>query len=103
MITIMFKNVLLTTTQPYSISDGNVYWHLVFPLTIAISILRGYGFVQYAEESVAREACKMENGSLMKGNKLGLCFLCIIVIFRNREVVCLINFGLSNKIKGNRV
>ncbi|KAI0219919.1 hypothetical protein LSAT2_028552 [Lamellibrachia satsuma] len=36
----------------------------------AISIVSGYGFVQYEEKGIARQACKMENGSLLKGNKL---------------------------------
>ena len=48
----------------------------VFLLTIAISILSGYGFVQYEEEGIARQACTMENGSLLKGNKLG-----VLVVF----------------------
>ena len=51
----------------------------VFLLTIAISILSGYGFVQYEEEGIARQACKMENGSLLKGNKLGMCLLCFFI------------------------
>ncbi len=44
---------------------------LIFPT--AVSILRGYGFVQFMLESDAREAVRMENGGLLKGNKLGRC------------------------------
>ena len=39
----------------------------------AVSILRGYGFVQFMFEADAREAVRMENGGLLKGNKLGTC------------------------------
>ena len=41
----------------------------------AVSILRGYGFVQFMHEADAREAVRMENGGLLKGNKLGITFL----------------------------
>ena len=44
--------------------------HLHIP---AVSILRGYGFVQFMFEADAREAVRMENGGLLKGNKLGTC------------------------------
>ena len=60
-----------------------------FLFSTAISLLRGYGFVQFGEESIAREAVKQENGSILSGNCLGMFFL-ILIYWDN-----LITFALS--------
>jgi RNA recognition motif-containing protein len=36
-----------------------------------ISLNRGFGFVQYEQESSAIEAIKLENGAVFRGKKMG--------------------------------
>jgi RNA recognition motif-containing protein len=35
---------------------------------------RGFGFVQYEQESSAIEAIKQENGAIFRGKKMGKCY-----------------------------
>ena len=37
-----------------------------------ISILRGFGFIQFENEHDARDAVNEENGGLIKGNRVGM-------------------------------
>lgn len=39
---------------------------------LAVNILKGFGFIQYMEETDARKAVALENGSIMKGQRLDI-------------------------------
>lgn len=54
----------------------------------AVSVLRGYGFVQFIHEADAREAVRMENGGLLKGNKLGTVVSGFILERCRRDTTC---------------
>lgn len=40
-----------------------------------ITLLQGFGFVQFDKEEEAVRAVQVENGSDLKGNKIGGCFV----------------------------
>ena len=51
-------------------------------MVAGIALNRGFGFVQYEDESSAIEAIKQENGAVFRGKKMGMlcknCNLCEI-------------------------
>ena len=46
----------------------------IFVHVSGIALNRGFGFVQYEQESSAIEAIKQENGAIFRGKKMGKCY-----------------------------
>jgi hypothetical protein len=46
---------------------------IFFYCVAGIALNRGFGFVQYEQESSALEAIKQENGAMLRGKKMGRC------------------------------
>ena len=56
---------------PFSVYDFNhIYLVFLFPF-IAVSVLTGYGFIQFENEQDAMDSVEGEQGSLIKGSKVG--------------------------------
>ena len=56
----------------------DIFQSSVFPIELinicfsAVTVLKGYAFIQYAKEDEARAAVAGENGNWIKGQKIGM-------------------------------
>lgn len=48
-------------------------------MRLGVALFRGYGFVQMDSQEAAHKAVVAENGSLLKGNRIGMLIRCNVL------------------------